>query len=284
MKTIIVKNEKSDNLIEQFIALYLTLVGVSKNEKVTFDLTDTVWLYPMVILPIASYIIKTKSEFKNSKNDKTKGYLDTIKFPKGINSINEFSLRAQTHKNYVPISALERNKGLEREKLETMFSEMMIKSLGSVKGAESAILYPIGELITNIFEHSNDDLGLVFGQYYPKKSFLDICIVDSGRGLRRAYAEDKNIQVRDDEAIKKVLEGESIKAGKDRGYGVWTSKRMVCEALGGQFILISGSAAFIASQKKQKLLNMPNFYWEGVIISYRIPKPAHKIDITPYLE
>ena len=68
---------------------------------------------------------------------------------------------------------------------------MVYKILGSISGAQNAVHYPITEIVTNIFDHSQQDQGFIFGQFYPKKNYLDICIVDCGRGLSKAYADEK---------------------------------------------------------------------------------------------
>ncbi len=35
---------------------------------------------------------------------------------------------------------------------------------------------------------------------------------------------------------------------------------------------------------RERLVSLPNFYWKGSIIAYRIPKPTGSIDIYKYLE
>lgn len=117
-----------------------------------------------------------------------------------------------------------------------------------------------------------------------KKNFLDLCIADCGRGLARAYKEENGLDFTDQEAIKQVLMGHSTKSDVERGYGVRTSKRVVCEGLGGGFILLSGDSALFSSKNKEKIISLPNFFWQGVIISYRIPQPTKPVDIAPYLE
>jgi hypothetical protein len=144
--------------------------------------------------------------------------------------------------------------------------------------------YPITELVTNIFDHSQQDKGFIFGQFYPKKNYLDICIVDCGRGLAKTYEEAKGVKFTDSEAIVEVLKGHSTKPSIERGYGVRTSKQVVCDCLGGEFILFSGSAALVADKNGRKIVSLPDFYWQGVVAAYRIPKPTGSIDITPYLE
>ena len=166
--------------------------------------------------------------------------------------------------------------------MESLFSQMIYKILGSVPGAQNAVHYPITEIVTNIFDHSKQDMGFIFGQFYPKKSYLDICIVDCGRGLAKVYADEKDLKLSDSDAIIEVFKGHSTKPSTERGYGVRTSKRVVCECLGGEFVLLSGSSASIAKGKKAKIVDLPGFFWQGVIVAYRIPKPAGAVDISPY--
>ncbi len=80
------------------------------------------------------------------------------------------------------------------------------------------------------------------------------------------------------------MKGNSVKKDKDRGDGVRTSKDVVCKALkGGGFILISGSYALVSIGKREKLVSLHNFYWQGVIVAYRIPKPTGYVDYLKYI-
>lgn len=284
MKNIQILDPKNDDLIQQFGTLYSIFNKVEKNEKIHFDLSKARWLCPIIVLPVAAYIAKMNSTFTQSKNETTKAYLDIIHFPKGINSVSEFEKYMHLTKTYVPISILERDKGAERENLESMFSSLTYRLLGSIPGAQNAVYYPIAELVTNIFEHSKNDVGFIFGQYYPKKEYLDICIVDTGRGLAQAYKDETELDLSDGQAIEEVLKGHSTKSQQERGYGIRTSKRVVCEGLGGNFIIVSGTSALVSSQSSEKLVALPDFYWQGVIVAYRIPKPKGGIDISGFLE
>ena len=284
MQNIIVPKPKSESLVAQFISLYQTFAKISKSEKVIFDLSQQDWVYPLLILPISAYIHKTKSGYLPPKNTSANSYLKTICFPGGVDSVTEFQkIRIS---NYIPITFLKKSGDIEgRERLESCFSEMIYKTTGEVAGAQNAIYYPISELVTNIFEHSKKEGGWVFAQIYPKKKFLDLCIVDMGRGLKTCYKEENNIDLTDEEAIKEAMSGLSTKSNKkERGYGVYTSKQVVCRALGGSFIILSGSAALISQKDKEKLVTTSPFTWRGVVISYRIPFPERPIDISPFLE
>lgn len=284
MKHIQVVPPNDDDFVQQFGALYSVFKNIDSGEQVEFDLSQTHWLHPIVLLPIAAYMVKTNSQYIQSGNGDINTYLQTICFPHGIHSVTEFEKNAQMQKSYIPISVLERKNEAEREHLETLFENMMYKILGSVPNAQDAVYHPISELVTNIFDHSKGEKGFIFGQYYPKKEFLDICIVDTGRGLKKAYKDEKDIEISDEEAIQEVLKGHSTKPDKERGYGVRTSKDVVCKGLGGKFLMLSGSVALISTQSSQESVSLPHFSWQGVIIAYRIPKPMGPIDIYQYLE
>ena len=143
----------------------------------------------------------------------------------------------------------------------------------------------MSELITNVFEHSKKDSGYIFAQFYPQKDYLDICIVDCGRGFATAYKEEKGLNLTDEQAITEAMMGNSVKEDKERGYGLRTSKNVVCKALkGGGFILISGSCALVATNRSEKLVFLRDFHWQGAIVAYRIPKPTGDIDYLKYVE
>ena len=117
-----------------------------------------------------------------------------------------------------------------------------------------------------------------------KRNMFDICVADSGRGLGRTYLEEKNLKLSDEDAIHEVMVGHSTKPNTGRGYGVRTSKRVVCEGLNGSFMFISGTAALISSGAQEILTRLPDFYWPGVIVAYRIRKPKQPVDISRFIE
>lgn len=284
MNRIIISNPKNDSLVSQLLSLYETFKGKPSKDDLEFDLSKIDWFYPLLILPLSAYINDTQSKYATSNLNNSNSYLDTVKFPEGIDSISSFQQQVQKGKSYIPISVLKKSKGVERERLAALFTDLVFNILGAVEGTRNAVYYPIAELVTNIFEHSKRDSGFVFGQFYPKKNYLDICITDRGRGLAAAYFQEKKLKLSDEDAIIEVMKGNSTKSNNERGYGVRTSKRVVCEGLTGEFILVSGSAALVSANKKEKIVSMPDFYWQGVIVAYRIPNPSGSIDISPYLE
>jgi len=284
MKNIVIPKPSSESLIAQLGSLYSVLKNVNFGERLEFDLSSLDWVIPLLILPISAYINETQSKFRIDECS-IKGYLEKISFPRGVSSISSFQRQIQKHKSYIPISILDKKEKIDRERLEALFSEKIFKTLGNVAGAQNAICYPIAELVTNIFEHSKKDSGFIFGQFYSTNNYLDICIVDCGRGLTKTYKEEKGLILTDAEAISEAMKGNSVKKDKERGYGIRTSKNIICKAFkGGGFILLSGSCALVSVRQKEKLVSLPNFYWQGTIITYRIPKPTASIDISSYIE
>lgn len=284
MRNIHVQKPQNESLLAQLGSLYFAFQNVTKSESLHLDLSALDWVSPFLLLPIAAYIKETNSTYTLPASGMMRSYLESVKFPLGIDSLNDFETQIQLHKSYIPISLLKKEKGVEREKLEMLFCKMVYKSLASIQGAQNAVYQPIGEFVTNIFEHSRKDSGYLFGQHYPKKNYLDICIVDCGKGFVQSYQEVNKIALSSEEAISQVMRGVSTKSSRERGFGVWTSKDIVCKALGGDFIILSGSAAFIAQNFKERLVTLPAFNWQGVLVAYRIPKPKGPIDITPYVE
>lgn len=247
----------------------------------TFDMSRLTFTCPLLLLPLNAYMKHTGSSHSNPSLH-IKSYLDTVRFPEGVSSVNEF----QRHESmtYIPISVLKRADGPKREALEDHFLHMVFKIMRATQGAKNAIYYPVLELVTNIYEHSGEEQGYVLGQLYPSQGYLDMCIVDTGRGFAQTYKETQGRTLTDEEAIAEVMRGHSTKPDETRGYGVHTSKRVVCEALGGGFVVVSGNAALIANKREEVVTTLPNFHWQGVIVAYRIPRPQGKVDITPYVE
>ena len=283
MREVIISNPKNDSFGTQLLSLYETLKGAQAHEKLVFNFSKLKWACPSLILPLSAYIKETDSSY-NLAGSPIKSYFNAINFPRGINSISRFEAEERKNRTYTPISILKKEEKEKRERLETLFQEMIYKILDASESAKNAIYYPISELVTNIFEHSKKNHGFIFGQLYPQKEYVDICVADSGRGLGKAYLEEKRLKLSDEDAIREVMVEHSTKPNTGRGYGVRTSKRVICEGLNGSFMLISGTAALISSGAQEILTRLPDFYWPGVIVAYRIRKPKQPVDISRFIE
>jgi len=279
MKTIKIRPPTSEGFFDHFLYLYRILRDV--DDRVLFDFREAKWFFPVVLLPLATYINDTDSKFFPPADERLLEYFDTVAFPKGV----EHAFEIKDERSYIPIAHIKKRNPKERAKIEEKFIETLYHVLNPTVEIRNAIYYPISEFVDNIFQHSKRDEGYLFAQYYPTKKFLDMCIVDRGVGLVGSYKKVLNLKLSDEEAIKEALEGRSTKNSNERGYGIATSERIICEALKGEFLLISGKAAFYSSPHQGGIIyTLPKFDWNGVIVAYRIPKPQNYVDIYQYVE
>lgn len=139
MENINVSVPKNNTLQAQLVALYYTFSRIKEGEKCHFDLSQLNWIHPLLILPIASYIKDTQSTFISPKNTDTNLYLETIKFPVGVTSVNEL----QKTKSFIPISLLSKTIDIRnRALLESCFEELLYKAIGETHGTKDALFLP----------------------------------------------------------------------------------------------------------------------------------------------
>ena len=141
----------------------------------------------------------------------------------------------------------------------------------------------------NITEHSGSDRGFIFAQAYPLKGYLDLCIADRGVTLLGSYQRLTDNEITTDlEAIRAANRGISSKnlpEAENRGYGIYTTKKMLVEGLGGQYLMISGGNFYINIPGFDSFYSLPdNLRWNGTIIALRIPYNVAKFNYVNYIE
>ena len=166
---------------------------------------------------------------------------------------------------------------------------MIISQLNIQPNVAIGLKYMIDETLDNITEHSESDRGYIFAQAYPKKGFLDVCIADRGINLLGSYEKLSDNEIASDmEAIKAANRGLSSKNlpdAENRGFGIMTSKQMLIQGLGGQYLMISGSCLYIKSRILDSFYAMPNgLRWNGTIVALRIPYQSDTFNYINYIE
>ena len=152
----------------------------------------------------------------------------------------------------------------------------------------TAISYLISESMDNIVDHANVPNGWIMVQNYPSKQFLDICILDTGVGIRGSYVNNNFFEIVNDEmAIRQAINGQSTKQiSETRGYGINTSRRMLVDGINGKYFLYSGAAFYVYTSELEQITPLNRLYrWNGTMLALRIPRniPA-KFDYSAYLE
>ena len=193
-------------------------------------------------------------------------------------------------KRYIPIIDFAAGKNDDdQETISTVVENIIIRQLNIQPNVATGLKYMVEEALDNITEHSESDRGYIFAQAYPSKGYLDICIADRGVTLLGSYKKlpDNEIES-DNEAIKAANRGISSKNlpdAENRGYGIQTSKRMLVEGLGGQYLMISGSCLYVKSTGLDNVYNMPNgLRWNGTLVALRIPYDSSNFNYVKYVE
>lgn len=259
--------------------------------KITIDLSNLTFVYPLFILTISSmaeYLNKKGFEMslKKTKNSDCASYLEKIYFPNGIKPdtlINwDKVLDSYKGKSYLPII----NFSSDRNELQSTIRERLLSKINSLiknnltldEKYEAAVSYLISEITDNIIEHSGKDRGWLMVQYYPNPEYLDICIIDTGKSILGSYS-DHGIEkaTNDSEALDFALKGISTKS-IERGTGLRTSNAISSLGLQGDFALFSGNALFYKGQ----ILTIP-VSWPGTFVAMRIKKGIENFSIYTYV-
>ncbi len=251
---------------------YKKFCTLTKTKKI--DLSAEIFFTPTTLLPLAVYINKHKKKITPPTNSNVKNYLELItgQRPPGI-------LYKQTYSPLVKLPA-------KPQEFNSIYSTILkICKQGEKLGGPNTFQYLLDELTTNIYEHSGFNYSYVMLQRYPKGKFVEIVFVDDGKTIPGSY-ESAGVNCDEDyEYLKKALLGESTKKEKNRGFGLGTSVKLVCEQILGQIFLISRNGAFLAEKNNKKFFKVPNEYsYSGTLITIRIPYPAKNVPNGEFYE
>jgi|GEM_PF-7102418 len=269
--------ESSDSFVPQLVTVGRNLAKIDQI-KGALDCSNLTWVTPVSILPLAARIYEKRILVADKAP-----YLNTISFPSGIDDPDLLP----HGKTYLPIMRFPTNSEALIEKITTGFIRLVLRHIGFGNLITNAFFYAVDEMVTNVWEHSLSKWGWVFVQYFKSKGFLDVVILDQGRGLKKAYEEAFGRSFSDKEAISKALEGDSIKKDKERGYGLRTTRKLVTQSkLNGKFIIIiiSGTNGHFAEKGRDLFFDLETWEWKGTIIVMRLYKVTETINYVDYVE
>ena len=272
----------------------MSQIEQSQDHLVTVDFSDCRFISPVFALSFIVYATRCgrKISLRNlSSYMKAIGFLDGGIRPDNLRH-SEFLaiMEGYSRKTYIPIISFPaRANSDDKEAIITVVENMMIRQSNVPANVSTGIKYIIGETIDNITEHSETDRGFVFAQSYPSKGYLDLCIADRGVSLLGSYQKAHGYEILSDlEAMKAANRGVSSKNlpdAENRGYGIITSKRMLVEGLGGQYLMISGSSFYFNGNGFDNFYSLPpGLRWLGTIIALRIPYQVSSFNYINYIE
>ncbi len=235
------------------------------------DLSAIKWFYPTLLLPLGVFIKQNKGiALIPPKDKRVSNYFDII------------TRNNNTGKNgsYIPIVEIPRPESGSKVELGR------INSYAPVCGGTNALQYFIGELVDNIYQHSQFSTAYITAQKYSKLRFLEFCIVDNGITIPQSYEDNGTLIENDKVALDYALQGISTKKDKERGCGLRTSINLLTSGMSGTCLIVSRRAGLGANKfEGVSTFNLAeeNIY-QGTLISITVPLQRKEVEIYDYIE
>lgn len=167
------------------------------------------------------------------------------------------------YKKKITIQELKRELGAVLKKIE---------QLKLPKGFLESALYIVAELAANIEEHSRAKNILATVSINRQQCLIKIA--DDGIGLKKSYLLKKIYPKDDFAAVEFALSGLSTKSSQERGFGLYSIRKLI-EALRGRMTIKSGLAKAIIEKSEITFENNPTRI-QGVEIDLKAPiKPIN---------
>lgn len=231
------------------------------DSQIIVDLSDLRIAYPIGSLVFAQYLKYNKDsrerilKFVSSDTHTNPiSYLQYVGFFQFLGENPPQAVQVPTNKTYVPMSVLEKSNLLRLvydEKLNghkdyqlqdaielysDNYSQWMFDKV------EPVFSYCFREIIRNVFEHTGCLYCSVFGQIYSKRDEVEICIADSGKGIRNSLSETYGEHIDDEWALKNAIlpgitSGSVKNSGKydNSGFGLYVLSK-IAERFGYMWI------------------------------------------------
>lgn len=132
----------------------------------------------------------------------------------------------------------------------------------------------MSELFNNIKDHSDNDVGSVFAQWYPNEKCLQVAVADFGLGIPETVRRVEG-HLSDAEAIVRAFEeGFSAQSTpQNRGQGLYQLRQYVLECLGGSLTVRShkGAVGFEKSGNSVRIMPYDALgFCPGTMIEFNI--------------
>ena len=258
-------------------------------------ITSVDFLSPTFISPLFAVLTKVFLSKKNITLSGLSSYMDCIKFDNTLFTDGKDNLEEKMNeyllKTFFPLVSFPADKISIQEKGSiTKAIENLISANTSIpQNIISGLKYMVAEISDNILEHASATKGFIYAQAYQKKKFIDICIGDNGIGLREAYRKAGHLFENDVKAMHAAndrISAKNLPDAVNRGYGLYTSKRILSKGLDGEYMMISGNCAYHLTNKEEKYYVLKeHLYTTGTTVLLRIPyKPNDKFILSNFYE
>jgi len=278
----------SENIGEKFlqglegVLRLIDRINQSEDKEDILIFQNNIFVTPLFILPLLVYVSGSQ---KKIRYQFTNSYLDTIQFGSGGIKPEELdfptlhhSLNKYSAKTYIPIIDFPTDQKHTRERNEILLAveNLLSTQIRLQPNITAGLKYLIEESVDNIIEHSDSKRGYVFGQSYPSKKYMDICIADNGITLLGSYRKMEENKITDHLSAMKAanlsVSTKNLPGAENRGYGIRTSRKMLVKGLSGNYVMLSGNVLYLKSKKIEQFMVLPDIAtWQGTIVAMRIP-------------
>ncbi|KXS42317.1 MAG: hypothetical protein AWU58_1499 [Methanohalophilus sp. T328-1] len=257
----------SSGIMEQY-QKYCAIRDFARKNNI-IDLSGCSFLCPTCLLPLINFI-------KNNPD------MEYVSAPYNVEKYISIVDKKEYSENatYVPPIYLPQKYSEAEEVIEILRKH---HNNGIDYGGQDAFNYMIGELIDNIYQHSQFENASIMAQRYEKLGFVEITIYDDGLSIPFCF-EKHDISIHNDcQAIEEAIKGRSTKSD-ERGYGLATTTNLYVNGCNAQFFIVSRNGAWHKSKIDETFYNTEGLYtFSGTLVSLRIPYPINKVNIYDYI-
>jgi len=223
---------------------------------------------------IVAYMRDKKPRWIPPSDSKVARYIKTV------TNGSRFRLAKLFRKSYLPMVPLPHDSNEAMRILERIYE---LHNHGRYCGGENAFKYLMGEIVDNVYEHSEFTDSFVIAQKYINRGFMDVCFFDNGITINGSFRKHGEPFESDSLAIGEALNGASTK-GDERGYGLNTTARIYTEGIAGKILIVSGNGAVECYNQQQQSYQFGKAYQlEGTLVSVRMPYPAKEVNIYDFI-
>jgi len=232
------------------------------------DLSGINWFYPTTLLPLGIFIKEQQNiSVIKPTNPNVLKYYDIITRDFGGHSPG---------KSYIPILQIPPDNHQREKMLEPLYTH----DNGHV-GGHNAFSYIIGELVDNVYQHSEFSTAYIMAQ--QDASFTEVGIIDNGISIPGALAS-AGFEFGDAKALSEAINGVSTKPG-ERGFGLKSTLKLFTEGLHGECLIISRGGGLIATRGEKTFYTLHDYYtFGGTFICASVPYTHREVNIYDYVE
>ena len=275
------------------VVTLMSKIESSKDKDCVVDFSHTGFVSPVFLLSLLVYLSKSEKSIQvvNFTETMLAFLLNDVILSDCLRRSEFVALMEHyAKKTYIPIIGFPaKNNCDDKEEILSVVENLIIRQSNIQSNVANGLRYMISETIDNITEHSESDKGYICAQAYPERGYLDICIADKGITLYGSYKKLVDIEIENDleaiEAANRGISSKNLPNAENRGYGIYTSKKMLVEGLNGQYMIVSGESGYMKSRSVDVFFNLPEgLRWNGTIIAFRIPYNVPKFYYVNYFE